>query len=171
MPKIMYMRTAYDGSNQDHIELTQAEYDALPVAEKHNGKVYFIKDAIDNRSCPFPVGGIYMSVSNVDPSYYFGGVWEQIKDKFLLSAGIKHQAGTTGGSETHTLTVNEMPSHMHDIRVVGDSNGGGTTASNYQVGIGSYTTRPRLSTLETGGGQAFETMPPYLTVYVWKRVS
>ena len=31
------------GSN-DHVELTQAEYDALSEAEKNNGKVYFITD-------------------------------------------------------------------------------------------------------------------------------
>ena len=31
---------------QEHVELTQAEYDALPESEKKNGKVYFVKDAV-----------------------------------------------------------------------------------------------------------------------------
>ena len=31
---------------EEHVELTQAEYDALPESEKKNGKVYFIKDAV-----------------------------------------------------------------------------------------------------------------------------
>lgn len=31
---------------EEHVELTQAEYDALSESEKKNGKVYFIKDAV-----------------------------------------------------------------------------------------------------------------------------
>lgn len=34
-----------NGSSDDHVELTQAQYDALTEAEKMNGKVYFITDA------------------------------------------------------------------------------------------------------------------------------
>ena len=35
----------------------------------------------------YPVGAIYMSVNNTNPGNLFGGTWEQIKDRFLLSAG------------------------------------------------------------------------------------
>ena len=31
---------------EEHVELTQAQYDALPESEKRNGKVYFITDAV-----------------------------------------------------------------------------------------------------------------------------
>ena len=64
--------------------------------------------------CPYmPVGSIYISVNSTDPSTYFGGTWEQIKDKFLLACGSSYSNGSTGGEATHKLTENEMPSHTH----------------------------------------------------------
>jgi microcystin-dependent protein len=61
----------------------------------------------------YPVGSIYMSVNNVNPSTMFGGTWEQIKDKFLLACGDTYNNGATGGEANHTLTSNEIPSHNH----------------------------------------------------------
>ena len=61
----------------------------------------------------YPVGSIYMSVNSTNPSVFFGGTWEQIKDTFLLATGDTYANGSTGGEATHTLTENEMPSHTH----------------------------------------------------------
>ena len=62
----------------------------------------------------YPIGSIYMSINETNPSELFGGVWEQIEDKFLLACGTKHPNGEESGEETHTLTQNEMPSHTHE---------------------------------------------------------
>ncbi len=40
----------------------------------------------------YPIGSIYLSVSSTDPSLLFGGVWEQIKDRFLLGAGDTYKS-------------------------------------------------------------------------------
>ena len=61
----------------------------------------------------YPVGSIYLSINSINPGILFGGTWEQIKDSFLLAAGDIHEAGEIGGEETHTLTVEEIPSHTH----------------------------------------------------------
>jgi len=66
---------------------------------------------------PYPVGSIYLSVVNTDPSTLFGGTWEQIKDKFLLSAGDSYANGATGGEANHTLSAEEMPTHKHDVDI------------------------------------------------------
>ena len=71
----------------------------------------------------YPVGSIYMSVTNTSPSTLFGGTWVQIKDTFLLAAGTNHTAGTTGGEETHTLTTAEMPTHNHTFTGTAHSHG------------------------------------------------
>lgn len=63
----------------------------------------------------YPVGSIYMSTISTSPSVLFGfGTWEAIEGgRVLLASGNGYVAGNTGGSATHTLTVEEMPSHNH----------------------------------------------------------
>ena len=123
----------------------------------------------------YPVGSIYMSVNNTNPSTLFGGTWEQIQDRFLLSAGSTYTAGATGGEATHTLTVDEMPSHNHqrDIenKIIAPSGTGAYSPAN--VNTGNITTSyPQYTvTRNTGGGQAHNNMPPYLVVYMWKRTA
>lgn len=59
----------------------------------------------------YPVGSFYFSSDPTSPQMLFGGVWEQVKGRFLYAADGKHPAGSTGGEETHTLTSAEMPAH------------------------------------------------------------
>lgn len=73
-----------------------------------------VREAVnDNWLTIYPVGSIYMSVNNVNPSTIFGGTWQQIKDKFLLASGDTYNNGTTGGSATNTLSTDNLPSHTH----------------------------------------------------------
>lgn len=64
----------------------------------------------------YPVGSLYFNASDAtNPAELFGfGTWERFGEgRMMLSASDSHAAGTTGGEETHTLTVSEMPSHTH----------------------------------------------------------
>lgn len=75
-----------------------------------------LKPKIDSvLSKAYPVGAIYCSTVETNPHDLFGfGTWEYIEQgRVLLSQGDKYSVGTTGGEETHTLTVAEMPSHKH----------------------------------------------------------
>lgn len=121
----------------------------------------------------YPVGSIYMSVNAVNPSTLFGGSWEQIKDRFLLAAGTTYKAGATGGAATHTLTVNEIPAHKHNAATenfmsTSESASPGT-AQNFNSG--SYKRWAMSTTANTGGSKAHNNMPPYLAVYIWKRIA
>ena len=62
-----------------------------------------------------------------------------------------------------------MPSHKHDVTVINDMYGGGTSKQAYQVSIGAYQNRPMISAVAVGGGQAHPNTQPYSTVYFWKR--
>ncbi len=112
----------------------------------------------------YPVGSIYLTIANTNPSTLFGGVWESVKDRFLLCAGDTYQAGTTGGEASHKLTVSEMPSHTHSFGNWIDWYEKGGTTGLVGSGTGAGTTTSR------GGDQPHNNMPPYLTVYAWQRI-
>lgn len=119
----------------------------------------------------YPIGSIYLSVNNTNPSTYFGGTWVQIKDTFLLAAGDTYAGGSTGGEEEHVLTIDEMPSHNHTSRThIGWQSGGGSAVGKVTINDGNYNGWS-TDIYNTGGGQAHNNMPPYLAVYVWQRTA
>ena len=120
----------------------------------------------------YPVGSIYLSVNDINPSIIFGGTWEQIKDRFLLGCGDTYTNGTLGGETNHTLTIEELPSHRHDLNGCwGAGNGLNTATLNNADSAGGSGNAGYLPIQETGGNQPHNNMPPYLTVYMWKRIN
>lgn len=119
----------------------------------------------------YPVGSIYMSINNVSPATLFGGKWVQIKGRFLLGASDVYKANTTGGEVAHTLTNDEMPNHKHSIWF--PNSGGEQSAEIGYPEAGSKNTyyAEASKTSGTGGGAAHNNMPPYLVVYMWRRLS
>lgn len=117
----------------------------------------------------YPVGAIYLSVSEVNPAALFGGTWERIGGRFLLGADSTYAAGSTGGEASHTLTADEMLRHSHEIDNL-DASGNATPYMTVQAqekkGYGG-----NIQTMFAGGGKAYNNLPPYLAVYMWQRVS
>jgi len=66
----------------------------------------------------YPVGSIYMSVNNTNPSTIFGGTWVSW-GAGKVPVGVNanetefNSVEKTGGAKTHTLTTQQMPSHTH----------------------------------------------------------
>ena len=125
----------------------------------------------------YPVGSIYLSVSGTDPQTLFGGTWARLEDVFLLAAGAKHAAGSTGGEESHILTETEIAPHKHAM-AYGPESSASSTGFSYGIAAGSATNSAggrgyasNLGTFSAGGGQPHNNMPPYLAVYTWKRTA
>ena len=117
----------------------------------------------------YPVGAIYMSTVDTSPSTFITGTtWTKLEDRFLLGAGSTYTAGATGGEATHTLTVDEMPSHAHSTNIYYNSDSGTVTANRATYANKSST---KISTDSVGGGQAHNNMPPYLVVHMWERTA
>lgn len=146
----------------------------------------------------YPVGAIYMSTVSTSPATLFGGTWSAIgAGTFLNAAGSGYTAGGTGGSDTHshatpnhahttanmTLSLAQIPYHRHvgeyvynpafsgagyyaymlsgnrvDNGVVGYTGGGGSHGHG-NTGNAAPTTNSSSS------------LPPYLSVYMWKRTA
>lgn len=140
----------------------------------------------------WPIGSIYISVVNTNPSQWFGGTWVRFaKGRALV--GVDDVAGDpdlttvlkTGGEYFHTLTINEMPSHYHGtyydnfsfttMKSISGSSGKLQVGNSGRYGFASNNGYDDLSvnngTGRTGGGQSHNNMPPYITVYMWRRVS
>ena len=93
-----------------------------------------------------------------------------IEGKFLFAQDSSHTTGSTDGEETHTLTIEEMPSHRHATHAFTST---GTTNGFYTNGWynASGVTDQNDQVTYTGGDQAHNNMPPYLAVYCWKRTA
>lgn len=117
----------------------------------------------------YPVGAIYLSVTDVNPAELFGGTWERIGGRFLLGADSTYAGGSTGGEATHQITTAEMPSHNHALdnyNVTGGTTSFMTVQANDKKGYSG-----NVNTLYTGGNQPHNNMPPYLAVYMWRRTA
>ena len=124
----------------------------------------------------YPIGSIYMSINETNPSELFGGEWEQIKDKFLLACGTTYSNGATGGSAdavvvTHThSTVDKYVLTTRGGAITRNSTAGttGTKVSNLLKSDDAIT---RNTIEDTGTSGVGKNMPPYLAVYCWVRTA
>ena len=141
----------------------------------------------------YPIGSIYMSMSDIPPANRFGGTWEQITDTFLYCAD---SSGETGGS--NKITVENLPAHSHTFKgnaIQGNfgfaadtglgspwsdsiTNGPFSTAFqtanrvNYSEGEGysfQFNATPSGTISKTGSGEDY--MPPYTAVRAWYRTA
>lgn len=114
----------------------------------------------------WPVGSIYIAYNHTDPSTLFGGTWTRITNAFLWATTSGGTIGQTGGSQTHTLTVDELPAHSHGS--VYSQHADGTKNAAWYTATGSNLAYGAVS---TGGGAAHNNMPPYIQVSVWRRTA
>lgn len=145
------------------------------------------------RNLMYPVGSVYISTNNVNPSTLFGGTWIAIgQGRTLVGVGsIEENSVATYGSVTagefspvvnekggemkHALTVNELPSHGHNISAYASSNESANFGLTH-TGIEGFNDRVivtggPMSTRSTGGDESHNIMQPYLAVYIWERTA
>lgn len=133
-----------------------------------------LKSGTDNYypNAYYKVGDLFLTTRNENPSLRFGGIWELFgKGKTLVCVDDSDSdfstVKKTGGEKTHTLTINEMPSHNHSVKYASNDTGFG---DNYFTAgkKGNYNTS-NVPINYTGGGQAHNNLQPYITCYIWIR--
>lgn len=151
-----------------------------------------INTTIDNTiNSIYPIGSVYISLTETNPGTYLKGIWEQFgQGRTLIGEGtgndgnntMNFTAGSTGGNYEHNHTygikLNDYYSNISNVNLR-DSDG------SWQGGIndGSRNTYVNSVCQENNkevNSQTFKievntsnskTMHPYITVYFWKRVN
>jgi microcystin-dependent protein len=142
----------------------------------------------------YPVGSIYMSATLSNASAVnnaLPGTW-QAWGAGRVPVGVDtgqtefNTVGKTGGEKTHTLTTSEMPSHNHSTsgNLGYDSSIGcsrtkvSTSGGDRYAFVGDGTSSASSSGLafnpatnSNGSGKAHNNLQPYITCYMYKRVS
>lgn len=141
----------------------------------------------------YPVGSIYISTSSENPGNIYGGTWEEYgKGRTLVGVDSSDSDFSTveklGGEKTHTLTIDEMPSHNHVERMFLDQSGyfevkpAGYAYYKYSTQSSNVIgwTNTQISNInywrigdteDKGGSQAHNILQPYITTYMWKRTA
>lgn len=90
-----------------------------------------------------------------------------------------YRAGEKGGSETETLTINQMPNHGHSPRLHGEQANGDKASPNQRMLAGTSAliyadvnpndnipfAAESVTETNIGGSQAFDKMNPYLSIH------
>ena len=153
------------------INTLPCEYDTSALEEQINDiNNNFNKNVFD---FIYPVGSIiYNEDENFDPNTVFGGTWEKIKGKMIFGYDDADDDFSTlkktGGSKTHTQTIDEMPNHSH--RLTYDIHGAGSNTSR-TVALANSVSTGTFPSSEVGGGQAMDIMNPYYVANIWRRVA
>ena len=167
----------------DAISITGGGGDGLDVSTKAE-----IVDLI------YPVGSIYIAMSNdINPETLFGGSWTRIaQGRFLVGVGgnsgsqedgngdrYKFNAGQDNtldntppnaplGEYNHTISIDEMPSHTHDIDGNDDFGSGQPLAAH----VSPDDFEGDITRTESAGGDSFHNnTPPWFGAYMWKRTA
>ena len=112
--------------------------------------------------------GDYLFTTNLNPAVKYGGYWEEVPNgTFLMAAGAGGTADQTGGEATHTLTIDEMPSHSHELNDIGLNWSAGPRSNSAQITTESGRV---IAVNAVGGGQAHNNLPPYRTAHIYKRI-
>lgn len=123
-----------------------------------------------------PIGRGFIDFTNTDYSNWLGFSWER-ELLGLTPIGYNpndedfNEIGKTMGEKTHTLTINEMPSHTHNVNLSAVTD---TGISRLITSDWSWDTKNQQNSgliNSSGGGQAHNNIQPSQVVAYWKRIA
>lgn len=161
--------------------------------EKHHSKGVWIRELSFEKADIFPVGWICITSKNENPSKYFAGTWKSIGEgKTLIGVDPSDTdfatVKKTGGSKTHSHVYGVQYNSYYnslfasDSRLIrlfdGKSNtfveatskGGNSEWGNSALTASGRTETPDTYETKTNTGES-SSLPPYMTVYFWERIS
>jgi microcystin-dependent protein len=97
-----------------------------------------------------------------------------LRGRVPIHFGSEHTLGEKGGEQAHTLTISELPTHLHAENATNTDIAANRTAipsnnflgpfNNLYAAGGNLTTLNPLTVGNSGGSQAHQNMQPFLTL-------
>jgi hypothetical protein len=139
----------------------------------------------------YPPGSIYITMNDTNPKEIWGGEWELFSQGRTLIGVNENDTDfatvkKTGGTNTHTLSVAELPkhthtftgsatSHSHVVYYRANSTTGtgdwGLTGASKNAATSSTSVTPKGTNSSVGGAGAHNNIQPSIVVYMWRRLS
>lgn len=122
----------------------------------------------------YPVGSIIYNVSSdFDPNTVYGGTWEKIKGKMVIGYDESDDdfktLGKTGGSKTHTQTVEELAEHNHRYGLAYGNTDPARGLAYATTTAGMFGHQSFIE--NTGESQPMDIMNPYYVANIWLRTA
>lgn len=154
-----------------------AEISARWYPIKYGGRFYGDGSIYSNfLLAAHPVGSIYQTTSPENPSVTFGGgTWERIEGRFIMGASDTYPAGSTGGSATKTIAKTNLPNEKNGVFSLytkgseGEEFDAVSLSYTHSDGSGDFSRTGRTDPL--GDSTPLDILPPYYSVYIWRRVA
>ncbi|CAI3327997.1 hypothetical protein CIRMBP1229_02406 [Enterococcus cecorum] len=123
----------------------------------------------------YPVGSIFITTVNTNPSSYMGGSWVRFGNGQTL-VGVNESdtdfntVQKTGGSKSHTIDYSNFPARA---TIQKSWKGGTVSYAPWQGGNVSAGTWIVSTPYDMGEsyGRAISNLQPYITVYMWRRTA
>ena len=115
----------------------------------------------------YPVGSIYISVININPTTYFGGVWESFGDGRVLVGVDTSQTEFNKVMKTGGSKYLQEHSHAYTTPSYAGQNLWGLPS--YQYTWDTYQVKTQQTNVAGSGDSG--NLQPYITVYMWRRIS
>lgn len=164
---------------------TGFDWEQEPTAEEMNWmffKIYKALEDLNSRTVvagQLPVGSIYTNrTDSRNPAIILGyGTWVSLAGRVVIGVGevtdsrgetIEIEPGTFGGEIRHQLTVDESPAHIHALNTDGVAGG---RVGILQGGLHAGSGKISSSTTSVGGNQPHNNMQPWLSAYMWERIT
>jgi hypothetical protein len=148
-----------------------------------NNNLQIIQDTVEIKANNYkimPVGSIMMWYGETDK---IPGGWKvcdgssgtpDLRDRFVVGAGKTYKKGDTGGKKEVSLSLNQMPSHNHEVTdgdyylknwKTGTKSSGPVSPEKMFFATPPYDYTSQKFTKYVGGGAAHENRPPYYALY------
>ena len=108
------------------------------------------------------------------PASFIGGTWERIEGRFIMGASDTYPTRSTGGSNTVPINKDNLPKITLDVYGIYQITETGNTIDTLTYsgqGANSGEWSKIAETGQVGKGIPLNILPPYYSMYIWRRVA